>query len=140
MEDNNILQSVKKRVIIKELVEGKEAATKLKYLLENENSFGNLSSDKLAANVLSSFTKALSIITQHGGENGSPVVVVAGNDRKGGIRCYKRRLLILIKFPFYDKLICFYFISSTNKNLCLCRRFRICTDVRTHTFNMDVRT
>ncbi|CAI8585776.1 unnamed protein product [Vicia faba] len=39
--DNNISQSVRKRLIIKELVKGQEAANKLRFLLQNDkNPFG----------------------------------------------------------------------------------------------------
>ncbi|CAK8537769.1 unnamed protein product [Lathyrus sativus] len=113
--NNNIPESVRKRVIIKELVKGKKAATKLKFLLQNEkNPFGDASllSYKLASNVLRSFTEALSIVSQPGcdnfltllnsGENGSPVVIDAGIDppsgdsagravKKSSRGCYKRR-------------------------------------------------
>ncbi|KAI5435406.1 hypothetical protein KIW84_022005, partial [Lathyrus oleraceus] len=95
--NNNIPESVRKRVIIKELVKGQEAATKLKFLLQNEqNPFGDgsLLSYKLAANVLRSFTEALSIVSQPGcedflnllnpGENGSPVLSDTGIDPPAG--------------------------------------------------------
>ncbi|PNX85620.1 hypothetical protein L195_g041690 [Trifolium pratense] len=119
--DNNISKSVKYKVVINELIKGQEAATKLKFLLQNQKNYpfggGSLSSYKLAANVLRSFTEALSIISQpagcddllnllHSGENGLPVVV-SGNHppssgikksslpAKGGRGCYKRRLILI---------------------------------------------
>jgi hypothetical protein len=122
--NNNISKSVKKKVVINELVKGQEAATKLKFLLQNHKNHpfgdGSLSSYKLAANVLRSFTEALSIISQptgcddflnllNYGENGLSVVVSGNNPpcdgikksslpAKGGRGCYKRRLIILINY------------------------------------------
>ncbi|CAJ2652291.1 unnamed protein product [Trifolium pratense] len=105
--DNNISKSVKYKVVINELIKGQEAATKLKFLLQNQKNYpfggGSLSSYKLAANVLRSFTEALSIISQpagcddllnllHSGENGLPVVIKKSSlPAKGGRGCYKRR-------------------------------------------------
>jgi hypothetical protein len=122
--NNNISKSVKKKVVINELVKGQEAATKLKFLLQNHKNHpfgdGSLSSYKLAANVLRSFTEALSIISQptgcddflnllNYGENGLSFVVSGNNPpcdgikksslpAKGGRGCYKRRLIILINY------------------------------------------
>ncbi|CAL5189542.1 unnamed protein product [Lathyrus oleraceus] len=117
--NNNIPESVRKRVIIKELVKGQEATTKLKFLLQNEkNPFGDgsLLSYKLATNVLRSFTEALSIVSQpdcedflnllNPGENGSPVLSDAGfnppsGDSTGSVvkkslrGSYKRRLVLI---------------------------------------------
>lgn len=112
--DNNIpeAESVRKRVIIKELVKGQEAATKLNFLLQNDkNPFGDgsLLSYKLAANVLRSFTEALSIVSQPGCDdflnllNSESVAVGGGIDppsgdsagsvvKKTSRGCYKRRL------------------------------------------------
>lgn len=103
--------SAKKREIIKHLVEGHEAASQLKVLLENPfETQHSLSS--LANNVLRSFTEALSIINSspepgfsanevahpnlvNSGENGSPAAD-AGNEskkisQKGGRGRYNRR-------------------------------------------------
>ncbi|KAK7385439.1 hypothetical protein VNO78_31159 [Psophocarpus tetragonolobus] len=113
--------SPKKRVIIKELlVKGQESAAQLKLLLENP--FGSeapLSSEHLMANVLRSFTQALSVInssSQPGSadelphrnlpfsvQNGSPAAGSAGDltsrdcsesrrrSKKVGRGCYNRR-------------------------------------------------
>ncbi|RDX60869.1 putative WRKY transcription factor 70, partial [Mucuna pruriens] len=103
----------KKRLIMKELVKGQEAATQLKLLLQNP--FGSevsLSSQELMTIVLTSFTQALSIITSSSLEpssahdlthrtllNASPVAT-SGNDpssdggnrsRKAGRGRYNRR-------------------------------------------------
>ncbi|RDX60870.1 putative WRKY transcription factor 70, partial [Mucuna pruriens] len=103
----------KKRVIMKELVKGQEAATQLKLLLQNP--FGSevsLSSQELMAIVLTSFTQALFIITSSSLEpssahdlthrtllNASPVAT-SGNDpssdsrnrsQKAGRGRYNRR-------------------------------------------------
>ncbi|KAL5102486.1 hypothetical protein RYX36_006813 [Vicia faba] len=97
--DNNISQSVRKRLIIKELVKGQEAANKLRFLLQNDKypfGDGSLLSYKLAANVLRSFTEALSIVSQPGcddlGAGIDPPSGDAGNVVKKSSRgCYKRR-------------------------------------------------
>lgn len=92
--DNNIPESVRKKVIIKELVKGQEAATKLKILLQNENPYG---ADHLAANVLRSFTEALSIISQPNSSCDDFLNLIKSADsisesrKKGRRGCYKRR-------------------------------------------------
>lgn len=97
MDNNNIPESVRKSVIIKELVKGQEAATKLKILLQNENPYG---ADHLAANVLRSFTEALSIISQPRSDDFLNLIKSADSineSRKKGRRgCYKRRLILII--------------------------------------------
>ena len=110
------VSSKRKRVIIRELAQGHEAATELKKLLQNPiGAEGSLSAEELVANVQRSFTECLSILTSNSsseqgcgeggknpvnsGENGSPVSVDSGECRKrsltatknGGRGCYKRR-------------------------------------------------
>ncbi|XP_027333278.1 probable WRKY transcription factor 70 [Abrus precatorius] len=111
----------RERMIIRELVQGQEAATQLKVLLQKPfGSEGYLSSEELLANVLRSFNEVISIITSSSselgsaggvahrnllssGENGSQVAG-SGYDptcedssesrkrsQKGGRGCYKRR-------------------------------------------------
>lgn len=86
--------------MIRELVQGQEAATQLKLLLQNPfGADGSLSVEELVVKVLRSFTETLTVMMTpsdeeppggddevarrdllSSGENGSPVVVAAGND------------------------------------------------------------
>ncbi|KAJ1381691.1 hypothetical protein SESBI_44931, partial [Sesbania bispinosa] len=115
-------ESLSKRIVVaKKLAQGQEAATQLKFLLQNPfEADGSLSSEELVTNVLRSFTEALSIVTSsssqpsadgadadqnnllNSGENGSPVVAGDSNEsgkkysslaKKGRRGCYKRRLI-----------------------------------------------
>ncbi|KAG4954897.1 hypothetical protein JHK87_040491 [Glycine soja] len=90
---------------MKELVKGQESATQLKVLLEKPfGSEGSLSCQELTANVLRSFTQAISIINSssadevahrsllNSGQNGSPVAVSGENrSQKGRRGRYNRR-------------------------------------------------
>ncbi|KAG4963795.1 hypothetical protein JHK86_040663 [Glycine max] len=100
------ISAKKNRMIMKELVKGQESATQLKVLLEKPfGSEGSLSCQELTANVLRSFTQAISIINSssadevahrsllNSGQNGSPVAVSGENrSQKGGRGRYNRRL------------------------------------------------
>ncbi|KAE9608774.1 hypothetical protein Lal_00020277 [Lupinus albus] len=84
--------SNRKRVI-RELLQGHDCATKLKFLLQNPNaSNGSFSAKELLANVLRSFTQTISVLTAssydieasdevvNSGENGSQVGANSSND------------------------------------------------------------
>ncbi|KAK7301057.1 hypothetical protein RJT34_11913 [Clitoria ternatea] len=113
--DESVSTNKKKRVIIKELVQGQEAATKLKLLLKNPfGSEGSLSSQELMANILRSFSETISIITSEiSGQNGSPVAG-AGNasnetkkrSQKGGRGCYNRSSTVVVHCFTRQTLLC----------------------------------
>ncbi|CAJ1970556.1 unnamed protein product [Sphenostylis stenocarpa] len=70
--ESESVSAQKKRVILKELVKGREAATQLKFLLQNPfRSEPSLSSHELMANMFTSFTNALSVINTSSVEPGS---------------------------------------------------------------------
>lgn len=115
------ISAKKNRMIMKELVKGQESATQLKVLLEKPfGSEGSLSCQELTANVLRSFTQAISIINSssadevahrsllNSGQNGSPVAVSGENrSQKGRRGRYNRRL--------YSYISSFYIYSSHDK-------------------------
>ncbi|CAL0319612.1 unnamed protein product [Lupinus luteus] len=107
------VSSNRKRVI-RELLQGHECATKLKFLLHNPNaSDGFFSAKELLANVLRSFTETISMLTSsydieasdevaqivNSGENGSQVGANSSNDLRseGSSEGRKRTLKTTIK-------------------------------------------
>ncbi|KAL1308701.1 WRKY DNA-binding transcription factor 70 [Arachis hypogaea] len=63
--ENNDVSWKKKRRIIKELVQGQEAATQLKLLLQNPIGDTSLSAEELLGNVLTSFAETLSLLASN---------------------------------------------------------------------------
>ncbi|XP_057724853.1 WRKY DNA-binding transcription factor 70-like isoform X3 [Arachis stenosperma] len=102
--ENNDVSSKKKRIIIKELVQGQEAATQLKLLLQNPIGDTSLSAEELLGNVLTSFAETLSLLaSNHSQEQPCPSDDYSGGEshcmkrsnltppKKVGRGCYKRR-------------------------------------------------
>ncbi|XLR39003.1 hypothetical protein HN51_026165 [Arachis hypogaea] len=107
--ENNDVSSKKKRIIIKELVQGQEAATQLKLLLQNPIGDTSLSAEELLGNVLTSFAETLSLLaSNHSQEqpcrhdpsrsSADPSDDYSGGEshcmtppKKVGRGCYKRR-------------------------------------------------
>ncbi|XP_020210355.1 probable WRKY transcription factor 70 [Cajanus cajan] len=104
-ESESVSLKRKKVMIMKELVKGQEAATQLMLLLENpswsDTDRDSLSSQELMANVLTSFTQALSIITASADDVIPPLNLHSSGDdqcsgsgkrsQKGGRGRYHRR-------------------------------------------------
>lgn len=90
---SDVVSATKKKLLIKELLQGQEYATQLKFLLKNRvglGSDGSASVKELAANVLRSFSETISVVTSEGcnfdevasEENGSLVSASCNDDVK----------------------------------------------------------
>ncbi|KAL5075352.1 hypothetical protein RYX36_014336 [Vicia faba] len=88
---SDVVVSSKKKLLIKELLQGQEYATQLKFLLKNHvglGSDGSASVKELAANVLRSFSQTISVMTSDGcnfdevEETGSLVFALCNDDVK----------------------------------------------------------